>query len=580
MQKKLPVAVITAVFVICCSCSGHGDDMENTGATSGKTAYEATISEHMTEKTEPDPDDKIGQGQQLLIAIQKDSRVSDYEDNYLTRLLEEDLDVQLDFVYLSSDASDQETALSQMIAGGDPIPDIVIAQNLSQEMILEYGENGVFLALDSYLEDPAMVKYFSQIPDESRETMIEGVRSADGHVYAMAHYSEATWNQTTHRYYINQAWLDTLGLEMPETTEELYEVLTAFVREDPNGNGKMDEIGIYGRFQGTYGENVIHALINSFVYYNPLPKTNYGLALNDDGTMVIAPFTTEEWKEAMEYLHRLYEEGLMDPSVFYNSDDEFQEVVNREENVVGLVTTGSYQVTWPDSDSNENFLDMEMVGPFTGPDGICYTPYEEFQPEPIAYITSSCETPDIAFRVLDYFYKENVGRTSRWGEEGVDWTADPEVCRQYTNGYVENGLADGIRLVVLENIWARPQNHHWRNLTPYFESMEESSSNCNIWALYDSSAKSAPLNARNVELYLDKKPEYLLPTLHYTEAELEKIGDSMEQVTFYVNTAIMEFITGERDVDADWDQYLEGFKEIGLYQWVHTEQRAYEREIS
>ena len=147
MQKKLPVAVITAVFVICCSCSGHGDDMENTGATSGKTAYEATISEHMTEKTEPDPDDKIGQGQQLLIAIQKDSRVSDYEDNYLTRLLEEDLDVQLDFVYLSSDASDQETALSQMIAGGDPIPDVVIAQNLSQEMILEYGENGVFLAM-------------------------------------------------------------------------------------------------------------------------------------------------------------------------------------------------------------------------------------------------------------------------------------------------------------------------------------------------------------------------------------------------------------------------------------------------
>lgn len=133
MQKKFPVAVITAVFVICCSCSGHGDE-ENTDATSGKTAYEENISEHMTEKTEPDSDDKIGQEQRLLIAIQKDSRVSNYEDNYLTRLLEEDLGVQLDFVYLSSDASDQETALSQMIAGGDPIPDIVIAQNLSQSV--------------------------------------------------------------------------------------------------------------------------------------------------------------------------------------------------------------------------------------------------------------------------------------------------------------------------------------------------------------------------------------------------------------------------------------------------------------
>lgn len=532
------------------------------------------------QRTQADPTDKIGAGQSFLIAIQKDNLVSNYEENRLTQLLENDLDVNLDFVFLPSEANQQEAALSKMITGGEKIPDIVIAQNLTQETILEYGANGVFLALDAYVEDENTAKYFSQIPKESREKMLQAMRSADGHIYAMAHYSEATWNQTPYRYYINKSWLDTLGLEVPTTTKELHQVLTAFVNEDPNGNGKKDEIGIYGQVQGTYGENVLLALINSFVFCNPSAQTNYGLALNQDGSTVIAPFTTREWKDALQYLHQLYEEGLIDPSIFYNTSDEFTQLLNQKENVVGLVTTGSYQVTWPDSDHNKNFLEMEMIRPFVGPNGICYTPYEGAKPQPIAYITSACENPDIAFRILDYFYKENISRSARWGEEGIDWSSDPQLCSGFTNGYVEAGLADGIRLTVLNDIWPTPQTHHWRNMNPYFESLEESNSNCNIWARYDSSSKSAPLNARNVEWYLDRKPEFILPELHYTEEELNQIGDSMEQVSFYVNTATMEFVTGERDIAKEWGTYLEGFEKIGLYQWIRIAQKAYEREIS
>ena len=40
--------------------------------------------------------------------------------------------------------------------------------------------------------------------------------------------------------------VDNLGLDMPETTDELHEVLKAFVNNDPNGNGVKDEIGVYG----------------------------------------------------------------------------------------------------------------------------------------------------------------------------------------------------------------------------------------------------------------------------------------------------------------------------------------------
>src|SRR5690606_38145159 len=41
---------------------------------------------------------------------------------------------------------------------------------------------------------------------------------------------------------INMTWLNNLGLKAPTTADELIEVLTAFKTQDPNRNGKNDEI--------------------------------------------------------------------------------------------------------------------------------------------------------------------------------------------------------------------------------------------------------------------------------------------------------------------------------------------------
>lgn len=39
-------------------------------------------------------------------------------------------------------------------------------------------------------------------------------------------------------------WLDKLGLEVPKTLDDYEKVLTAFVEEDPDGNGKKDTAGL------------------------------------------------------------------------------------------------------------------------------------------------------------------------------------------------------------------------------------------------------------------------------------------------------------------------------------------------
>lgn len=41
--------------------------------------------------------------------------------------------------------------------------------------------------------------------------------------------------------------LDKLGLEQPDNVDELYDVLVAFRDQDPNGNGKADEVPYFAR---------------------------------------------------------------------------------------------------------------------------------------------------------------------------------------------------------------------------------------------------------------------------------------------------------------------------------------------
>lgn len=72
--------------------------------------------------------------------------------------------------------------------------------------------------------------------------------------------------------HINQEWLKTLGMSMPENFEEFVEVLKAFRDKDPNGNGISDEIPMVGAIktceETTAWDDPIRWLINNWVYYN------------------------------------------------------------------------------------------------------------------------------------------------------------------------------------------------------------------------------------------------------------------------------------------------------------------------
>ena len=392
----LAASLVVSALAGCGGSSGTSADTAAGTAAGNEAAAESA-----------DAGKSASSGDKLLVGLTQSSMVTDYENNYFTNYLEEQLGFELEFYMLPADAAETRTKVALMATSKEELPDVLVVDgHLTNEMILQYGSSGFFLPLNDYLADASKMPNYNAIPAEDKEIMERAQTMADGNMYGLAAYEPETWNLTPNRIFINKAWLDKLGLKEPTTTEELKEVLIAFRDGDPNGNGVQDEIGVYGFSGGGYGENTSAALMNSFVFWNG-GGINGGLSLSDDGTTVIAPFTTEEWRDGLRYMNDLYKEGVLSANIFTDDGTQFKAILNQETPIVGLTTAGSLS-NWPDVINNKNFLEMEMIAPLKGPKGIQYTPYSEYTPGQELMILASTDKLDMALKFADQFYDHDT----------------------------------------------------------------------------------------------------------------------------------------------------------------------------
>ena len=516
----------------------------------------------------------------LRVALTTSSMVTDYEDNYFTNYLEDKLGIEIEFIMLPVDAADTRTKIALMATSGEDMPDVFVVDNhLTNEMILAYGEAGLFMELDEFVNDPEKMPNYCAIPDGDRALMTTASTQANGHVYSLSAYEPETWNMTPFRMFINNDWLEKLNLEVPTTTEELKQVLIAFRDGDPNGNGQKDEIGVYGQSTGTYGQNVVAALINAFLYWNN-NQLNCGLALSEaDYETVIAPYTTDAWREAMKYLNDLYNEGLLSADTFTDDNNTYKAVLNADVQIVGLTSSGSLS-SWPAVATNPAFAQMKLIAPLTGPEGVNYTPFQEVWPGQEAMICAYTDKVDLAVKFCDEFFSFETSMIERFGEENVDWSRDPALLEGQSNAYMEAGLTDKVSYLVTSTVWADNQHQTWRNHGPRYMSIE------NFLMVYDYSTgkKFDPedptqLNGKCYEMYFDRKPAKLLPQLKFTAEETERLTDAIINVPAFVMQSIAEFTTGTRNIndDAAWNQYLAQLDSMGLQELIATSQEAYNR---
>lgn len=517
----------------------------------------------------------VSQEVSLSIGLPLQPDCTDYVDNSYTHLIREKTGVSLTFELLPSDANEARQKISLMISANQTLPDILHI-GLSDSEIAAYGAAGIFLPLNDYLENDAV--FFHEacekwLTEEEYTKLMTYGRSLDGNIYGMPSYSITVDSTSALGLWINKSWLDTLGLQVPTTTQELYQVLVAFRDGDPNGNGLKDEIPLTGA-TGWVGD-VVQELLNSFLYYCYTPS--YGYQFNAEDGQLIAPFTQEAFREGLRYVNTLYSEGLISPLSFTQSTAELRTIMtapNDEATKVGAFTSHPSPVFGGTGDV-ERVKEYIALPAMIGPEGVAYTAHEAGLPSYALYITKDCAEPDLAFRLLDAMREETINLSSRFGEKDVDWyeTNEGKIPVQI-EGYEPKFGKKTDR----PDPWSTANNIIWG--TTGFSFLPNKLMGCMTipeWPTELRAYQMQTLWYDSVPLRNGKHPAERPLKIVLSDEETERVAEIKSSIETYVTDTTNRFVTGDLSLDKDWDAYLNTLKSIGLEEYLATLQTAYDR---
>jgi len=220
----------------------------------------------------------------------------DFNHMWYYQWIEEQTGVHVEF----DEVKDPEWNSSvSLVFARDKLPDLILRGSLDIE---EYGVNRhLLLPLDEYMDRGCLPHYASLLEGSGLRNQLT---ASDGHIYQIGFLISQDVNTIGH-FFLNQAWLDRLGLPMPETAEELTETLRRFREEDPNGNGQRDEIPM----EFTFDDNIT-GVYNLFSFFG-LPLNEEYVYLDAAGRVAFAP-ESPAFIRTVEWMNRMYREGLLD----------------------------------------------------------------------------------------------------------------------------------------------------------------------------------------------------------------------------------------------------------------------------
>ena len=246
------------------------------------------------------------------------STESEPNNRTIYKRLEEKTNVHVNWKAIQSDQWGDKIALE--LANIKTLPEFISPAGLGDADILKYAKQGVIIPLESYITPelmPNLTKVFEQAPE-----YLDMCKDENGHIWTLPWIEQLGVGKTAiqtigNMPFINTAWLDFLGLEMPKTVDEFEAVLIAFrdnadkLKKEFNIDG--DIIPLACIVNG--GNEDCRVLCNGFGEGYGDPDDWRHIVITDD-KQVICAASTEGWRAGVEWLHKLYTENLFDPDAF------------------------------------------------------------------------------------------------------------------------------------------------------------------------------------------------------------------------------------------------------------------------
>ena len=362
-----------------------------------------------------------------------------------------------------------------------------------------------------------------------------------------------TENYTMNGNVIRQDWLDALQLSMPETMDELEQVLLAFQSKYGVSNALLVNQGNYGSIL-SQGFNTRGVPERGDSYYVENGQVKCGL-------------TDENLKSYVRTMHRFYEEGLFDSDFVSRSSNP------KDPNVIQMIATGETGVfntsigiwttiTEASADPAMKLAAMPVVMEQTGDVTHFYDQYQIGSGSVSLFY--NCKEPEIACQWLDWFYTEAGSLAMCYGIEGESYTINDQGKPQWNE----------VQLETLAQEYSTTTStiaEFYYGIKGNFVALVQS--DC-LFEFYTDDM------LQGIEVYGDPA-QYgdnwnFSNYMSLSSQDSASVATVKTDIATYATTEITKFIIGEEDVDAQWDSYVAAIEAMGVQDVIAVYQDCYD----
>lgn len=481
---------------------------------------------------------------------------SDPNKRTIFERLQEQTNVEIDWTAIQADQWSDKISLE--MANTKNMTDFIFSAGFSDNDLLKYAKQGVIIPLEEYIDAymPNLQAVFEKYPEY--RTMCT---DTEGHIWALP-WIEQLGNEKTaiqtigNMSFINKKWLDFLNLEVPTTVDEFEQVLIAF---RDHASEIQAEFGIDGSIIPMScivndGDQDPSLIINGFGEgYGDADKARHIAVTNDKE--VICSATQDGYKEGIEWLHKLYEEGLIDTESFTQEWSTY----------VAKGKSGRYGVCFSWDVANIDNLEDWVPLPALTADTRNITPqngsFTSGFDRGRCVVTAVAENPALVCAWLDQMYDPFQSPQNNWGTYGED--DDFDIFELSTNAEGEEmlkhaPLGDASPVEVRE---AESVGGPLAVLNDYYD-------------VYVTCPDDAQYRLDWIKEYYtpDMNLDYVYPNVFMNQEDTKKLSDLQTDIEKLINANKSDWIMNGF-TDDDWNQYLSELDGYGLEEYLQIFQK-------
>lgn len=470
--------------------------------------------------------------------------------------LQEKANVEIDWTAIQADQWSDKISLE--MANTKNMTDFIFSAGFSDNDLLKYAKQGVIIPLEEYIDAymPNLQAVFEKYPEY--RTMCT---DTEGHIWALP-WIEQLGNEKTaiqtigNMSFINKKWLDFLNLKVPTTVDEFEQVLIAF---RDHASEIQAEFGIDGSIIPMScivndGDQDPSLIINGFGEgYGDADKTRHIAVTNDKE--VICSATQDGYKEGIEWLHKLYEEGLIDTESFTQEWSTY----------VAKGKSGRYGVCFSWDVANIDNLEDWVPLPALTADTRNITPqngsFTSGFDRGRCVVTAVAENPALVCAWLDQMYDPFQSPQNNWGTYGEDDDFDIfELSKNAEGGEMlkHAPLGDASPVEVRE---AESVGGPLAVLNDYYD-------------VYVTCPDDAQYRLDWIKEYYtpDMNLDYVYPNVFMNQEDTKKLSDLQTDIEKLINANKSDWIMNGF-TDDDWNQYLSELDGYGLEEYLQIFQK-------